>query len=160
MRLIVLVGLPGSGKSTWAAERLLNALSTDRLRELLVDDAAIQTANADVFRHLRALVRTRLRLKLEATCVDATNLTRKERRVWIRIARELGAEPEAIWFDVPLDECNRRNALRSRVVPEDVMDRFAKKFTPPELSEGFARVEAVRERTRSTASAEQAPPAP
>jgi predicted kinase len=159
VRLIVLVGLPGSGKSTWAANQRLTALSSDHLRELLLDDATAQSANAEVFRHLRALVRSRLRLARPATVVDATNLTRAERRVWIRIAREFGAEAEAVWFDVPLDECKRRNRARSRVVPDEAMERLARKLTPPELSEGFARVQAVRERTRSTAAAERARPA-
>ena len=157
MRLIVLVGLPGSGKSTWVANQRLTALSSDHLRELLLDDATAQSANAEVFRYLRALVRSRLRLGREMTVVDATNLTRNERKVWVRIAGEFGAEAEAVWFDVPLEECKRRNQERSRVVPDEAMDRLAKKFTPPELSEGFARVEAVRGQTRSTAAAESAP---
>lgn len=160
MRLIVLVGLPGSGKSTWVARQRWTALSSDHLRELLLDDATAQAANAEVFRHLRALVRSRLRLGRETTVIDATNLTRKERRVWVRIARELGAEVEAVWFDVPVEECKRRNLARSRVVPGEAIDRLAAKFSPPQLSEGFARVVAVREQTGSTAAAEPAPPAP
>jgi predicted kinase len=160
VRLIVLVGLPGSGKSTWVAENSLTALSSDHVRELLLDDATAQSANADVFRHLRALVRSRLRLRREITVVDATNLTPNERRVWIRIASEFKAESEAVWFDVSLEECKRRNRERARVVPDEAMERLAAKFSPPQLSEGFARVEVVRERTRSTGSAGPAPPAP
>lgn len=160
MRLIVLAGLPGSGKSTWVADNRLTALSSDHLRELLLDDATAQSANAEVFRYLRSLVRSRLRLGRETTVVDATNLTRAERRVWIRIGKEFTAEVEAVWFDISLEECKRRNLARSRVVPEVAMDRLAAKFIPPQLDEGFARVAAVRERTRSTAAAESTPPDP
>jgi predicted kinase len=50
---------------------------------------------------------------------------------------------EAVFFDVSLDVCLRRNALRSRVVPGEALAKMAAKLVPPSLEEGFARVTVV-----------------
>lgn len=141
MKVILLVGLPGSGKSTWLAERGLKAISSDSLRELLLDDARDQSANARVFALVRHVLRERLRLNRPVTYIDATNLTRKERRQYVKIARSFNATIEALVFDTPLEECKRRNSRRERVVPEDAMDRLAAKYQAPSMDEGFAAIE-------------------
>ncbi len=139
-----MVGLPGSGKSTWLADRGIAALSTDELRRVLTDDATDQSANALVFELVRRLLRERLRLGRPGTYVDATNLTPNERRAYLRIATAFDAQAEAVWFDVPLEECIRRNAGRARVVPIEAMNRLASKFVAPTLAEGFTRIDVVK----------------
>ena len=143
-KLIVLVGLPGSGKSKWAAEQDAGVLSSDAVRELLTGDAEDQSANRLVFPTLRNLLATRVKAGMEVTILDATSLTPKERRSWVRTAESLGCEAEAVFFDTPLELCKSRNAARSRVVPEDVMDRFAARLVPPSEAEGFTRVTVIR----------------
>lgn len=140
---MVLVGLPASGKSTWARENGITALSSDALRELLADDATDQTIHREVFRHLRALLRTRIAIGRACTAVDATNLTPKERRPYIEIARKLGARVEAVVFNTPLEECLKRNRARARMVPEAAMRTMAGKLRRPSTSEGFARIRVV-----------------
>lgn len=138
-RIVLLVGLPGSGKSTWAAGKH-GVLSTGALRELLADDPADQGIHDRVFRVLRDLIRHRLQLKRPVTYVDATNLTPKERRPYVKLARLFDAGIEAVFFDVPMAECIRRNRARGRVVPDDVIVKMAKRLTPPALEEGFSQV--------------------
>lgn len=142
-RLILTVGLPGSGKSTWLRQLGVNAVSTDALRQLLIDDAANQTIHREVFATARYLVSRRLRLGRPQTYVDATNLTRGERRAWIRLAQLHDAAVEAVWFDVPLDVCKARNRRRPRQLPDDIMDMLAGRLIPPALEEGFTRVHVV-----------------
>jgi predicted kinase len=142
-RVYVLVGLPAAGKSTWLAERGVAALSSDAMRFLLRDDEADQTIHGVVFAELRRLLRRRLELGAAASYIDATNLTRKERRQWIKIADWYGAECVALYFAVPLAVCLERNAARQRVVPVEAMERLAKRLVPPELTEGFAAIEVV-----------------
>ena len=136
-RVVVLVGLPASGKSTWVAEQGGTAISSDELRRWLRDDATDQSIHRIVFRLMRDFVRMRISLGALVTYVDATNLTRKHRRPFIKIAEHTGCVCEAVFFDVPVDECLRRNELRERKVPAEAIRTMAGRMQAPEEAEGF-----------------------
>ncbi|MBS1854335.1 MAG: AAA family ATPase [Acidobacteria bacterium] len=144
MRIVLLSGLPGSGKSTWLERQGVSAISSDAIRKLLADDETDQSIHPQVFQTVRYLLELRLSIGRPVTYIDATNLTRDERRPYIEIGRARGCEIEAVFFDVPLSVCLERNARRSRVVPVDAMEKMAAKLVPPDAAEGFSRVEIVR----------------
>ena len=110
------------------------------MRELLADDPSNQNIHARVFRTLRDLLKHRLELKRPVTYIDATNLTPQERRPYIKLADLFDAEIEAVFFDVPVEECIRRNRGRERTVPEEAILMMAKKLVQPDTKEGFSRV--------------------
>ncbi|MGH9658612.1 MAG: AAA family ATPase [Bryobacteraceae bacterium] len=141
---MVLVGLPASGKSSWAQTRGVDPLSSDAIRQTLADDATDQSIHARVFATLRYLIRHRLAIGRHVTYVDATHLTREERAPYKKIADAYGCDLEAIYFDTPLDECLKRNQARERVVPEEAIRAMAAKLVAPSAEEGFHKVTVIR----------------
>jgi predicted kinase len=139
-RIILAVGLPGSGKSTYFANLGAHAISSDAIRLHLADDESDQTIHARVFATMRYLLKQRIELGRPVTYVDATNLTRRDRRPFIKLAQKHVCDIEALFFDIPLEVCKVRNSSRSRLVPDQVLDRMAAKLTPPSLEEGFSVV--------------------
>src|SRR5690348_13825994 len=142
--VVLAIGLPGSGKTTWFKRRGVTPLSSDLLRSILFDDITEQRYQGLVFSTLRSLLRARLIAKMPWNYVDATNLSPHERRQWIKMARSFGYEVQALFFDVPLEVCLERNRRRERTVQEDAMRRMAEKLRPPSFKEGFSKIVVVR----------------
>jgi predicted kinase len=137
---VLLVGLPGSGKSTYVEKLQAPVLSSDEIRRLLSDDPANQEIHRRVFHVLRDLLKHRLELRRPVTYIDATNLTPYERRPYVLLAEDYGCDIEAVFFNVPIEECQRRNRERNRVVPGQAIAGMAQRMVAPSTGEGFSRV--------------------
>ena len=142
--VVLAIGLPGSGKSSWFKRHNVVPLSSDMVRQLLFDDVREQRFQDLVFSNLRSMLKARLVAKRPTNYVDATNLTPQERQHWIKLAKDYQYEVHAVFFDVPLEVCIERHQRRDRVIPEDVMRRMSAKLKPPAFEEGFAKITVVR----------------
>ena len=142
--VVLAIGLPGSGKTTWYKRRGVTPLSSDLLRNLLFDDITEQRYQGLVFSTLRSLLRARLIAKMPWNYVDATNLSPHERKQWIKMAKSFGYEVQAVFFDVPLAVCLERNSKRDRQVTDEVMHKMAERLRPPTFKEGFEKITVVR----------------
>ena len=138
-----MVGLPGSGKSTYLQHLGANAISSDAIRLLLADDATVQTIHAQVFATMRYLLRGRLVARRPVSYVDATHLTPGERAPYVGISRAYRCDLEAVFFDVPVAICQERNRLRQRIVPQEAIEEMRARLAPPSLEEGFSRIVVV-----------------
>ena len=156
--VILTIGLPGSGKTTWYRRRGVQPLSSDMLRTILFDDITEQRYQGLVFSTLRSLLRARLIAKMPWNYVDATNLSPHERRQWIKMAKSFGYEVQAVFFDVPLSVCLERNSKRDRQVTDEVMHTMAERLRPPAFKEGFDKITVVRVKGATNPMAVAAPP--
>ena len=142
--VVLAIGLPGSGKSSWFKRHDIRPLSSDLLRELLFDDAQEQRFQDLVFSNLRSMLKARLVARRPVNYVDATNLTPHDRHSWIKLAKDYGYEVHGLYFDVPVELCLERNQKRDRVVAEDIMRKMAAKLKAPTFEEGFSKIIVVR----------------
>lgn len=142
-KFIMLVGIPGSGKSTHAKSlsRNKNAihLSSDSIRAELYGDEAIQGNPSEVFelmhkRTLEALADGK------NVIYDATNITRKDRAsIMSKIPKYVETECHIVW--APIETCIERDSKRERSVGKEVIDRMLKRFQAPYYDEGFDSIE-------------------
>ncbi|MGB3293683.1 MAG: AAA family ATPase [Phormidesmis sp.] len=154
--LLVMIGLPGSGKSTWAARFVSHSpgyrmIATDDVRAQLYGDAAVQGEWMSIWRvvlqQLQASYRAIAQGQAAGVIYDATNVRRRHRREFIQAAQGLGFQPlTGIWVDTPLAVCLARNLRRSRQVPPEIIAKMSRQLTaaPPTVAEGLDRVNRVR----------------
>ena len=111
--LVALIGVSGSGKSTFARTAFapFEAVSSDFCRGLVSGDENDQAASADAFDVLHYIVGTRLRRGL-LTVVDATNTSKEARTALVALAREHDVLPVAIVLDVDAQVAISRNEER------------------------------------------------
>ena len=122
--LILMIGVAGSGKSTFAKRHFkeTQVLSSDFFRGMISDDPGNQTVNSETFAILERLARVRLSRGL-LTVIDATNLQKSSRDNFIRLGKKFHIPRVAILLDVPLEECIRRDKKRTRMAGEEVIKR-------------------------------------
>jgi predicted kinase len=158
--VVLTIGLPGSGKTTWFKRRGVTPLSSDLLRTILFDDITEQRYQGLVFSTLRSLLRARLIAKMPWNYVDATNLSPHERRQWIKMAKSFGYDVQAVFFDVPFEVCMDRNRRRERTVSDETMHKMAERLRPPSFKEGFSKITVVRVKGQPAPTPESAMSAP
>lgn len=146
-KLIMLIGLPGSGKSTYAKRYIDNHLedtvwcSSDNVRKVLYGDENIQGNPKTVFEHLQNDVEMYLRDGYNVI-YDATNVTRKNRRGVINKFKNLAEiECHIVW--APYNECVARDKERVRSVGEDVIRKFLYRWQSPNYDEGFKFIDVI-----------------
>jgi predicted kinase len=144
-RFYLLVGIPGSGKTTYARRHLAGALrlSLDDLRLMLTGvayDARYESMVVSVAHAALGAMLARARAWGHDILLDATNTTRDRRRFYLQMAARHDLPVVAIHFDCPLELALARDAARPNPVGEEVVRRFHAQLQPPTLAEGFAQV--------------------
>jgi predicted kinase len=136
--LVVMVGLQGSGKSTWVAEHLAGS------------HAVVSKDHWPNARHREARQR-RVVAELLAVgasvVVDNTNPSPAERVPLVELGRAAGVRVRAVFVDTPFEVCRQRNEARSgrARVPDVGLLSTAARLVPPGTADGFTDVRVVRD---------------
>ncbi len=158
--LIMLVGIPASGKSTVSrkyAARGFKVLSSDEVRMKMfsgelpcrakdaekcsLDGKAL---NSEVFSYILSETRAAL-LSGCSVMVDATNLIRKRRISFLSELKNIKAERICLLLVCSPDECKRRNRERNGMarVPDHAMENMLSMFECPTIAEGWDRIDVL-----------------
>jgi predicted kinase len=137
MELVLLIGLQGSGKTTFARTRFAGT------HVLISRDCLLN--NRQPARRERQLVAEALAAG-RSVIVDDTNPTPEVRAPLIELGRTHGAEVSGYFFEPDLEACLLRNRQRpgKQRVPDVALFATLKRLTPPSFAEGFDRLFSVR----------------
>ena len=125
--LVVLVGIPASGKTMVATTIFMNytRINLDELKSRSREDEALRAASGNIV-------------------IDNTNVTRETRKKYIDFAKQRGMKIRVVFLDVPPAFACKLNSRRERKVPEQVIRDYHAKMEPPTVDEGFDEVDLMK----------------
>lgn len=136
--LTITVGLPACGKTTFASSAGFDvAISLDDCRDILWGNKRIQNG-AGGMEVLLAMQEKWIESAMKtgkSIIVHNTNILKKHREPLIRLAKKHEYRSQIVYFDVPLEECIKRNRQRREAVPETILESFATLMEVPTAEE-------------------------
>ncbi len=146
--LFILIGAPGSGKSTEVAKLEKSVpnniiVSSDTLRAKFGSDENDQSVTPKVFSYIKRMLPVFLN-DGKNVILDATNMTVRDRKEYIDMAKQNGSKVVGIAFErdkaTLLDRNKKRGDAGGRNVPEFVIDKMLAKYQKPTSAEGFDKI--------------------
>jgi predicted kinase len=152
---IIICGIPCSGKTTYAsklaAETDAFILSSDGLRKEVTGSESDLSMDGFIW---GTLMEERIKLAMliwdKSVIFDATQVNRSARKPIVKIAKKIREMDKFAtikivchYFLPNVELAKRRNLERSRHVPENVIDNFARKWEVPSLDEGFDEIKLI-----------------
>lgn len=135
----MMVGISGSGKSTWAKQLEGEVFSSDAVRAELFGDESVQRNHKLVFDTLHKRIFDHIAKGETPAIYDATNLLSARRHDFVASVKAQFPDCKCVCFlvDTPTEDCLRYNALRARHVPEYAIERQVRQLQLPRYNEGW-----------------------
>lgn len=144
-KLIMVMGLPGSGKTTFSSSLNGTKIHIDEIRKATTgsykpgqsNDLVHQISQRTVFYHLE---------KGKTVILDGALLSKKARDPYIKIAKKLNVEIELYWLDPSYELFKERLINRNKTVSDDrkidlqYMEKLSQFFEMPSIDEGFKKI--------------------
>lgn len=144
-RFYVMVGIPGSGKTTYARRYLGYALrvSLDDLRLMLTGQTYVERYEPVVVLAALAMLETllsRANRWHQDVLLDATNVSKRVRRPYVAMAKKYGLRAIGVYVHCDLETALARDSSRPYGVGNEVVRRFHARLQPPNPGEGFMEI--------------------
>jgi predicted kinase len=150
--IYISIGIPGCGKSTWFSEHRKGLdpmkyalVNMDTIRQEVTGDPTDQSKNTMVAAVARQHFLTAVSHSVPIIYWDNTTTQRKYRKELIEVGKRGGYDVVAVYFNIPFDTCVKRNNMRNRVVPKDVLIRMKNQIQVPSMDEGWSEIITVKE---------------
>lgn len=139
--MIILSGIPGIGKSTYAATLGIKIICADQCRKILTGNESDMSRDDYVWGHLLP-EQIKVAFGNREDCLfDSTACNIKRRKEIMKMGKRWGyTNFECHFIEPNLEVALKQNLMRERKVPEEVIRNFAKKWEVPTLEEGFSRI--------------------
>jgi predicted kinase len=151
--IVLVCGLPGSGKSHFAGTHFKASdrqrVNRKEIRRFLFEMTHFgaqwsekEYASHDEFlvKHVERKIIEQLLQEKKKLLLDNTNISSEARKLYVTLARQLGKSIGAIFLDTPVALCLERNRGRADSLPETVISRLVAEKQLPDVSEGFKDV--------------------
>lgn len=142
----MMVGLPGSGKTTFAhnIEKGALVISSDSIRKELWGSEEKQGDNKIIFEELEKRIIGNL-MADKSVVYDATNIKAKRRKAFLdKLHKVPNVNAVCMLMSVPYEDCLKRNSERGRVVPEEIIKRMYMNFEIPQIREGWNEINIIQ----------------
>jgi len=154
MKAYMMIGVPGSGKSTYAKNLIkyvndidkkqnIVCISRDEIRfSLLKEEDAYFSKENQVYKIFIQKIRENLKAGNDVI-IDATHMTWGSRhKMFKNLANIENLKIIGIWMNIPFSKCYKNNNKREGLakVPEDTLKNMIKHFEKPEIKEGFTEI--------------------
>ena len=148
--LYFLVGLPGSGKSTWAKQNLSENtiwVSSDNLREQIYNNINDREHHNEIFSTMKDITRNNLK-EGKNVIYDATNISSKRRMAFLNDIKNINCKKICIYFATSFDECCSNNSKRKNIVPYSAIEKMYKNLQIPMYHEGWNEIHIIGNKSR------------
>ena len=139
--LVVLSGVPGSGKSYFSnalrenKEKHVYVVSSDQIRKEITGDQRDMSQDKLVWKIFYSLVKTYSDDQNGIVILDATNAKKEYRLENIKPFRDLYDEIDLVCFQIDRETVLKQNREREFALPEEVMVQLIDEFEKPDEEE-------------------------